>query len=126
MRLQRLGLVLLFAALAAGATDISRKWSGSMEQKTADGQISSTPVSAEFRQSGETVTGSAGAQGQEQFTVVNGVLRGDQLTFTVHTGDGEYAARLTVVSDSELKGEVTFGEPGGPKQTATLTLSRTK
>lgn len=116
----------LLAALASAATDISGKWSGLMITKTPDGQINSMPVIAEFKQTGDVVTGTAGVQGQEQFALEKGSLRAGQLTFVVHTDNGEYEAKLTVVGDAELKGEVTFGAAGGPKQTATLSFSRTK
>jgi hypothetical protein len=81
-------------------------------------------VNAEFRVDGKTVTGTAGVPGVEPSPVGNGMLQGDQLAFEVHGDDGDYAVKLTLVSESRLKGEVVFSAPDGAKETASLTLTR--
>jgi hypothetical protein len=119
-------LLLLLVPLAAAATDISGKWSGSMDRKTPDGKVDSTPVIAEFKLDGVRVTGTAGVPGFDPSPVGNGMLRGDQLTFEIHGNDGDYAVKLTLVGKSRLKGEVVFSAPDGTKQTSSLTFTRDK
>ena len=97
-----------------------------MDKKTPDGKVDSTPVFADFKLDGKAVTGTAGAQGSDPETIGNGKLEGDQLTFEVRAGDGTYAIKLTVVSESQLKGEVTFSDSKGAKDTAALVFTRDK
>jgi len=115
-------LLLLPATLALAANDISGTWSGSMDLKTPDGQVNSTPVSAEFKQSGQTVTGTAGAIGHEALLIEKGAIDGDRLTFEVD--GGRYAVKVTLISESQMKGEVTIADPSGNKVTAAITLTR--
>jgi hypothetical protein len=67
--------LLLLAPLVNAATDISGKWSGSMDRKTQEGKVDSTPVIAQFKLDGKTVTGTAGVPGFEPSPVGNGMLQ---------------------------------------------------
>ncbi len=122
MRRVLFALLLAFVPLAFAATDVSGKWTGSMDLKLPDGSVNSTPVVADLKQAGNTVTGTAGAVGHEGLTIEKGVIDGGQLTFEVQTGEGSYAVKAKV-SDSQIKGEVVF-ITGGAKQTATLVMTR--
>lgn len=119
-----LAALIMLAPLAAATTDISGMWSGSMVHMTDDGIVASTPVVAEFKQDGKTITGTATAAGREPMTIEKGVLEGDRLTFEIHAPEGTYAVKMALVGASELKGEVTFTETTGRTGTATLTFSR--
>ncbi len=119
-----LAFLLMLAPFAFAAADVSGKWAGTMDMKMPDGSVNSTPVTAEFKQTGATITGTAGVAGQDQFTVEKGALDGNQLTFEVHANDGIYAVKATVVSDTQIKGEVTFTSPEGAKVIASLTMTR--
>lgn len=120
-----LSLCLLLLPLTAAA-DVSGKWSGSMDIKTPDGTVQSTPVTAEFKQDGKTVTGTAGREGDDQLTIENGLLDGGTLTFDVEAPDGKYSVSLKLVGDSKLQGETTFSDPQGNKLTAKLAFERAK
>jgi len=124
MRALLLALVILLAPLAARAADVSGKWSGSMDMKGADGTPQSMPVTAEFKQDGKTVTGTAGREGDDQLTVQKGTIDGDDFTFEVEGPDGVYSVKLKVGGDGQLKGEVNFSDQSGNKQTASLTLNK--
>ena len=119
-------LFLLMAPLTVAAGDISGKWTGTMDLKTPDGQVQSMPVTAEFRQDGKSVTGTAGREGQEQLPIEKGTIDDKKFTFEVQPPDGTYAVSLIVISDDVLAGEVTFNDPDGNKQTANLRLTRAK
>jgi hypothetical protein len=119
-----LAFLLMLAPLALAAADVSGKWAGAMDIKGPDGSVNSTPVTAEFKQTGATVTGAAGVAGQDQFALEKGTLDGNQLTFEVHAPDGVYAVKATLTGDTQLKGEVAFTSPEGAKVTASLTMTR--
>jgi len=120
-----LSLFLLLLPLTAAA-DVSGKWSGSMDIKAPDATMQSTPVTAEFKQDGRTVTGTAGREGDDQLTIENGLLDGGTLTFDVEAPDGKYSVSLKLVGDTKLEGETTFSDPNGNKLTAKLTFERAK
>jgi hypothetical protein len=126
MRRSLLTLLLLLAPLATAATNVSGKWSGSMDRKIGEGKVDSTPVNAEFRLDGKTVTGTTAVPGFDPLPVGNGMLQGHQLTFQVHGDDGNYAVKLTLVGKSQLKGEVVFAAPDGAGQTSSLQFTRNK
>jgi len=95
-----------------------------MDMKGPDGTPQSMAVTAEFKQDGKTVTGTAGREGDDQLTVQKGAIDGDDFTFEVEAPDGVYSVKLKVVDDGRLKGEVNFSDPSGNKQTASLTLNK--
>lgn len=116
-------MLLALAPLALADTDVSGKWTGSMDVKAPTGMSNSTPVVAELKQMGATVTGTANAAGFDPLTIEKGMLEGNQLTFEVRTEEGTYAVKVTV-DESQLKGEVVFTPADGNKQTASLTFTR--
>ena len=119
-----LPLLLLLACFAFAAGDVTGKWTGSMDIKMPDGSVAPTPVTAELKQTGATVTGTAGVAGADQFTLEKGALAGNQLTFEVHAPDGVYTIKATVVSDTQIKGDISFINTSGIQGTASLTLTR--
>jgi hypothetical protein len=126
MRNLMISLLFLLAPLTLAAGDLSGTWAGPMELKTPDGQTQTMPVTAEFKQNGKAVTGTTGREGDEQLTVQNGVIDGDKFKFEVQAPDATYAVSLTITSNDQLDGSVSFTDPGGNKQTAKLTLTRQK
>jgi hypothetical protein len=121
-----MSLFLLIAPLTVWAGDISGKWTGSMDMKAPDGTAQSMPVTADFKQDGKSVTGTAGREGDDQLTIQKGTIEDAKFTFEVEAPDGTYAVSLTVVGDSQLQGDVSFSGPDGTKQTAKLTFNKAK
>ena len=119
-----MSLFLLVAPMALAAGDISGKWSGSMEMKAPDGTTQTMPVTAEFKQDGKSVTGTAGREGDEQLTLQKGTIEDTKFTFEVSAPDGTYSVSLVIVSDSQLQGDVSFNDPDGNKQTARISFKR--
>jgi hypothetical protein len=117
-------LVLAFALSAVAASDLSGKWTGTMDKKGPNGSLDSTPVFAELRVSGSSVTGTAGVPGFDPLALEKGMVNGDQLTFEVHGDDGLYSVKATIVSDTQMRGEVIFTAPGGETETADIILTR--
>ena len=119
-------LFLTLAPVAVSATDLSGKWSGSMDLKTPDGQAVSMPVTAEFKQDGKTLTGTVGKASDEQFNVDKGTVEDKKVSFEVQAPDGAYLVKLTIAADNQLEGEVNFTDPGGNPITAKLAYTRDK
>ena len=97
-----------------------------MDIQAPDGSAQSMPVTAELKQDGKTVTGTAGREGDEQHALENGAIDGDKLTFEVTAPDGKYEVSLTLVSDAQLQGNVTHTDQDGSKVTAKLTFTKAK
>jgi len=119
-----MSLFLLAAPLALAAGDVSGKWTGSMEMNAPDGTSQTMPVTAEFKQDGKSVTGTAGRVGDEQLALQKGTIEDKTFTFEVSAPDGTYAITLTLVSDSQLQGDVAHTDPDGNKQTAKISFTR--
>jgi len=77
-----------------------------MDMKAPDGAAQSMPVTAEFRQDGKAVTGTAGREGDEQLAIQRRTIEDNKFTFEVQAPDGVYAVSLTVIGDSQLQGDV--------------------
>lgn len=122
-----------FILLAAFAkADVSGKWRGSAEMKTPDGESMVVPISAEFKQQDESITGSTGKEGEEQYPIEKGQIDGGKLSFEFTAPEGDedsgkrtYTMRLSVVNDSELQGEFD-ALMNGTKMIGKIKLARAK
>src|ERR1700735_5327721 len=84
---------LLVCGIAAGATDVSGKWSGA-------------PFYFIFKQDGDKLSGSGGPSEKEQIVSFdNGVVEGARITFQA----GSLQVDLRVTGD-EIRGEMKNGE----------------
>ncbi len=97
-----------------------------MELKGADGTTATMPVTAEFKQDGKSVTGTAGREGDEQLALQKGTIEDTKFTFEISAPDGTYDVTLTVVSDSQLEGGVEHTDADGNKQNAKISFARAK
>ena len=80
MRLLFACVLVAALALPLAAADINGKWTGKVEFKTPDGNTDGGEAFADFKQSGETITGGAGQSEMEQVPIENGKLVGNKLT----------------------------------------------
>ena len=126
-RLTCLVLIMLLLVSVASATDVSGKWSGSMELANGDGQVQTVSSHAEFKQENHALTGTIGRD--SQFPIAKGTIEGDKIQFEVTAPEnGEdrlYWVTLTAVNHSQLQGVAQF-EQGGKKVSAKLSLAREK
>ncbi len=105
--------LLAFAlAVCAFAGDVTGKWSGTAEVKGQDGEVKESPAFLTLKQAGKDVTGTAGESEEDQRAIKDGRFENDELTFIVEVenDNGEkrtYRARLKMVEDGKLEGEVT-------------------
>jgi hypothetical protein len=123
--MRKLKLVLLAAFLVCGsliAGDVTGKWSGTVVAKGPDGDTNRETAWMSLKQTGASVTGTAGSTESQQSEIKDGKLEGDQLTFKVAVGEAVANVVLRLDGDS-LKGDAIIDTPDG-KASASLDLKR--
>jgi|SRR5579863_6446983 len=106
-------LLLPFLALALSASDLSGKWTGTIDIEDAGTTV---PIQAELVQKSNDVSGKIGRAGTgEEGTIRNGKVDGTKVAFEVVSTEtsGVYKWTLTLVNDQlegEMKGSTDDGE----------------
>src|SRR6476469_4505305 len=98
-------LLLALSAMTAMAADVSGKWPGTF---TPDGSQEGQPALVILKQTGETVTGTAGPDENQQWPLSNVKLDGDKLSFDVNANNGMVLKMNLVLEGDHLKGEITM------------------
>lgn len=117
-------LLLPFLAFALSASDVSGKWSGTLDIEDAGSTI---PIQAELVQKSDVVSGKVGRQGTgDEGNIRNGKVDGTKVSFEVVSTEtsGVFKWTLTLVNDQlegEMKGSADEGEIVGK-----VKLSRAK
>jgi len=114
--------VLLSAVCSFGA-DLAGKWRGGFEFKTDEGEDHRAEALLIIKQDGETLTGTAGPNEQEQKSLDHMQFSGDTLTFTVDTGDGAILTVTLKLEGKKLSGKME-GEHDGHEMKAKIDLER--
>lgn len=97
------GLVLLLAAALMAAEDLTGKWAGSFIM-TLDGETKDDAAYMVLKQNGKELTGTAGPNSDQQWTIQNGKVEGDKLTFEVNA-DGPVIKFELTLANGHLKGD---------------------
>jgi hypothetical protein len=116
------GLLLgvLISATALCATNVTGKWSGTLQM---EGEGDSKPVYVILKQDGNRLTGSAGPNESEQHSFEGGKVDGNRLTFDVSLGgEGSMHFDLQVHGD-QIAGQVKRGGEGR-NEAAKISLNR--
>lgn len=117
-------LVFLAVLLASGfllsGADMSGTWRGTFAVEKRD----PGPALVILKQSGNSLTGTAGPDESERNEIANGKVDGDTVTFDILRERGTMKFVLTLEGDT-LKGQATR-EREGEQQTAKVTLKREK
>jgi len=119
--MKKLTFVLLFVTLVslAAAADVSGNWSGTWTPE--NGNAGSAYLV--LKQSGATLTGSAGPDAQTQWPIANGKVAGDTVTLQVtDTQNIVYKCTLSV-NGNKMIGSVEVSA-NGQTQKAKIELSR--
>jgi len=103
--------VLLSAVCSFGA-DLAGKWRGGFEFKTDEGEDRRAEALLIIKQDGETLTGTAGPNADQQLPIDKGAVDGSKVTMEVAVGQGVFKFELAVDAD-HLKGDVTLS--AGPQ-----------
>ena len=109
--MKRAFLLLPFLAFALSASDVSGKWSGTIDIEDAGSTI---PIQVELVQKSDEVSGKVGSSGREG-TIRNGKVDGAKVSFEVVSSEtsGAFKWTLTLVNDQmegEMKGSTDDGE----------------
>jgi hypothetical protein len=100
-------LIALFA-MTARAADVTGKWSGTF---TPEGQDPSSAFVI-LKQTGATLTGSAGPDEGQQWPLANGKIAGNKITGEVTSPDGMVYKLDLVVEGDRIKGNVIATREG--------------
>jgi hypothetical protein len=118
----RLLCVLLFSAVALLA-DVTGKWSGSFDVSGPDGQVHNDTALLNLKQDGNTLTGTAGPNEEDQKNIRAGKIDGNKIAFEVPLEDGTVIKFDLLLADEHLRGTAS-GEREGEKMTAKLDVTR--
>jgi hypothetical protein len=105
-------------ALSLLGSDVSGRWSGSIEvNDPSSGERINTPVKAEFSQSAASLSGKIGRREDEECEPIrNGKVEGDTLIFEVRAPEmsGIFKFQLTLVAGNRIEGEMKGAIDTGP------------
>lgn len=103
--------------------DITGKWAGSFVI-TMDGETKDDVAYMVFKQTGTELTGTAGPNADQQWTIQKGKVEGNKVTFEV-PADGPVIKFELTLADGHLKGEAK-GEHDGKTMKVAVDLQRKK
>jgi hypothetical protein len=116
----------LFSALALSAAGLTGKWSGSFDITKQNGETEAETAYMDLKESQGTVTGTAGPNIDKQWSLRNGKLDAQTLTFEVPTDDsGVLQFHLTFDGDA-ISGTCAGTTDDGEKMSAKLLLKPAK
>jgi hypothetical protein len=116
----KLLLTSLLLTLSISAANLSGKWTGTFID-TSEGNKSESAMVI-LTQDGNTLTGTAGPNADEQMAISNGKVDGNNVTFDVKAGEVTVHFTLQLV-DKHLKGSAK-AEANGESKSATIDLTR--
>ncbi len=120
--------LLLLTGLTLSAGELAGKWSGKFDITTADGEPKPDSAVMNLKVDGTKVTGTAGPNEDQQWTIRNGKLEAGKLTFDVvleGNGDDKGTLVFDLVFDGEtIRGSAVGTSPGGEKMSAKVDLKR--
>ena len=119
--------LLLLTGLTLIAGELTGKWSGKFDITTADGETKPDSAVMNLKVDGTNVTGTAGPNEDQQWTIKNGKLEAGKLTFEV-VPESENGADSLIVFDLVFDGETirgnATGHDGDNKLSAKVDLKR--
>ena len=118
----RLICCLLLTAIALLA-DVTGKWSGSFDVTGPDGQTNANRAVFNFKQDGNSLTGTAGPSDEEQMNIRAGKIEGEKITFEVVLEGGDVIKFELALAENHIKGTAN-GEHGGEKLSAKVDVAR--
>jgi hypothetical protein len=116
----KLLLTTLLLTLSISAADLSGKWTGTFID-ASEGSKSETALVI-LKQDGNTLTGTAGPNADEQMAISSAKVDGNNVTFDVKAGEMTVHFTLQLV-DKHLKGSAK-AEANGESKSATIDLTR--
>ncbi len=123
MKILACALLVALVAFTAAAADVTGKWTGTYTFDSGD----SGAAVVVLKQSGTTITGTAGPGEEQQWPLQNGKIAGNKISCEVKNPDDGvvYKIELTLAGDS-MKGEVSAAGPDGQTMKGKIEVSRAK
>jgi hypothetical protein len=118
--------LLLLTGLTLSAGELTGKWSGKFDITAAAGETKPDSAVMNLKVDGTKVTGTAGPNEDQQWTIKNGKLEADKLTFEVVPEGDEDKGLLVfdlVFDGDTIRGTAT-GREGDNKMSAKVDLKR--
>jgi hypothetical protein len=113
-------LIALFA-MTAMAADVTGKWTGTFAPEGQD----PSGAFVILKQSGTTLTGSAGPDEEQQWPISNGKIEGNKITGEVTSPEGQVFKLDLTLDGDRIKGDVNSSRDGQPMK-AKVELTRVK
>lgn len=121
MKIFLLSLLIALFAMTALAADVTGKWSGTFAPEGQD----PSGAFVVLKQSGTTLTGTAGPDEGQQWPLSNGKIEGNRITGEVTNPDGlVFKLNLTLDGD-HIRGDVNASRDGQPMK-GKVELTRVK
>lgn len=117
-------LLAVFALTAAADTDITGKWSGSVNATSPDGEATNQPAFLILKQTGSEITGTVGPNEDEQVPIVKGKIEGAKITIEANH-EGHTVKLALVLAEEHIKGEASI-EMEGQTKTVKIDVTRVK
>lgn len=117
-------LLAVCALTAAADTDITGKWSGSVNATTPEGEAKTETAFLVLKQTGSEITGTVGPNEGEQFPIQKGKIDGDKITIEADH-EGHTIKLALVLAEDHIKGDATI-EMEGQAKTAKIDVTRVK
>lgn len=110
--------------LVASAADVTGTWSGTFIITMPDGKTNDDSVHLVLKQSGATITGTAGPSAEQQLPIAKGTITGNRVSLELPIPDGMF--KFDVVLEGEhLKGDV-IRTAAGQSMKAKMDATRVK
>lgn len=122
--MKKLICILLLAAFALAAGELSGKWSGGFEITNSEGQTKADSAYMDLKLDGTKVTGTAGPNENKQWAIRNGKLEAGKLTFELEMDDGGLLTFDLVFDGDTIRGSAAGTGNGGEKMSAKVDLKR--
>src|SRR6266496_2615021 len=124
MKIFRAALLAMILVLAASAADVTGTWSGTFKITMPDGQTQDDTVHLVLKQSGGTVSGTAGPNADQQVPIAKGTIEGNKVVLEVPVTDGMFKFDVVLEGD-HLKGDA-MRSSGGQSMKAKMDATRAK
>ncbi len=116
-------LLTILVAFAAAAADVSGKWSGTYNFDNGN----NGPAVMILKQSGATITGTAGPGDDQQWPIQNGKISGNKITGELKSPDDGSVFKLELTLDGDnMKGDISASTPDGQAMKGKLEMARVK
>jgi len=116
--------LLLLTGMALTAGELTGKWTGKFDITTPDGETKPDSAVMHLKLDGTKVTGTAGPNEDQQWTIENGKLEAGKLTFEVVPEGDASKLVFDLVFDGETIRGTASGHDGDNKLTAKVDLKR--